>query len=499
MNRKLGIPLILLLVSTFTIPTLIPAEGQTTPYTVNGSVSGGGLDYYWISNVGQGDLFLLNVTGVEFELSYANLTVIETPSNVVQFIANTTSDLLLRIGPNKAGTAYTIGSTHQLSRQPMPYAAAGTVLGGDADFWRISNVTKGDLFLLIVNGDDFWDWESQLSYTNLSVIDTIGGTTLGAPSNANHIFQFYANTTSDLLLRISPPWPGDMAYTIQGTHFIPSHNVAVTSASTDKTAAAPGELVNVYANVVNLGEYTESFNVTAYYGSKSMGIVNVSNFTSYENRAISFQWDTAGMALGNYSVSVTAGAVDLEVATADNTLSAGYVLVRNPVTPTPTQTPVQTPNSTQTSTSPTPTITTTPTQTITTAPTQTTQTSGNTSPASATPTQTATPTTPPTGSTFITATPTSDRAQNSGNSSASLDDSTILGIIAAIVIVIIVVTTLVVKRRKKGPAPAPQLYTSQPPNQGTLTCSACGAVNPASGEFCLQCGARLKDEETRIY
>jgi hypothetical protein len=491
MNRKLGIPLVLLLVLTFTaIPAFVPVEGQTTQYTVNGSVSGGGLDYYWISDVKQGDLFLLTVTGATLQLSYANLTVIDTSSNIVQFIANTTSDLLLRIGPNEAGTVYTIKCSHSVDLQAMMYAATGTVVGGGADFWTISNVTKGDLFLLIVRGYGF-SWESQLSYANLTVIDTnLGG--------GDHIVQFYANFTGDLILRIKPShW--EMSYKIQCTHHIPSHNVAVTSASTDKTAAAPGELVNVYANVVNLGEYTESFNVTAYYGSKSMGIVNVSNFTSYENRAISFQWDTAGMALGNYSVSVTAGAVDLEVATADNTLSAGYVLVRNPVTPTPTQTPVQTPNSTQTSTSPTPTITTTPTQTITTAPTQTTQTSGNTSPASATPTQTATPTTPPTGSTFITATPTSDRAQNSGNSSASLDDSTILGIIAAIVIVIIVVTTLVVKRRKKGPAPAPQLYTSQPPNQGTLTCSACGAVNPASGEFCLQCGARLKDEETRIY
>jgi hypothetical protein len=498
MNRKLGIPLILLLVSTFTIPTLIPAEGQTTPYTVNGSVSGGGLDYYWISNVGQGDLFLLTVTGgATLQLSYPNFTVIDTSSNVVQFIANTTSDLVLRIGPNEAGTTYTIKCSQPLNRQAMMYAAAGTVAYDGADFWKISNVTKGDLFLLVIRGDRTWEWESQLSYTNLSVIETIGGF-----ENPNHIFQFYANFTGDLILRIKPLRYG-MDYTIQCTHYIPSHNVAVTNASTDKNAAAPGELVTVNANVANLGDYTESFNVTAFYGSKSIGAVTVTNLASHENKAISFQWNTTGISLGNYSISVKADKVNLEVATADNAQSGGYVSLRNPPTPgpspTPTQTPVQTPNSTQTSTVPTPTMTTTPTPTITTTPTQTTLPSEITSPTSTTPTQPATITSPPTGSTLTTTTPTSSISQNRSNSSASLDDSTILGIIAAIVIVIIVATTLVAKRRKKGPAPAPQLYTSQPPSQGTLTCSACGAVNPASGEFCLQCGARLKDEETRIY
>jgi hypothetical protein len=446
MNRKLEISLILFLFFAFIlIPAFSPVEGQTTPYTVNGSVSGGGLDYYWISNVGQGDLFLLNVTGVEFELSYANLTVIETPSNVVQFIANTTSDLLLRIGPNKAGTAYTIGSTHQLSRQPMPYAAAGTVLGGDADFWRISNVTKGDLFLLIVNGDDFWDWESQLSYTNLSVIDTIGGTTLGAPSNANHIFQFYANTKSDLLLRISPPWPGDMTYTIQGTHFIPSHNVAVTSASTDKTAAAPGELINVLSNVINLGDYTESFNVTAYYGSKSIGVVSVNNITSHENRAISFQWNTTGVALGNYSISVKADTVNLEVATPDNTLNAGYISVRNPVTPTPTPTQTQPPTQTGTQTR---------------APTQT-------------------------GGSFLT---------------WLLNNPTIIVVIALVVMALVIGIGMIARIRNKG---STATLTSSPPlnsaDKGTVICSVCGTQNSASDEFCIQCGARLKEEETRRY
>ncbi len=552
MNRELGIPLILFLIFTFTIiPAFVPVKGQTTQYTINGTVSTGELDYYWISNVRQGDLFLLNVTEAAFQLSYANLTVIDTSGNVIQFIANTTSDLLLRIGPNRAGDShsvnelnrpgisytiqcshpftkqvmanvgrgdviisgvdfwrisnvtkgdlfllivsgnwafdwetqlsyanltvidtnnnsgdhivqfyanvtgdlilritpswdgdksYTIQCTHLLSRTSM-YAAAGTVAGGGADFWKISNVTKGDLVLLVVNGEGFWDWESQLSYTNLSVIDTIGGTT-GAPSNANHIFQFYANSTSDLLLRISPPWTGDMAYSIQCTHFIPSHNIAVTSVSTDKNTVQPGAYVTVYANVSNLGNYIESFNVTAYYGSKSIGMVNIINLTSLETRIISFQWDTTGVTLGNYSVSVKADTVNLEVATADNSLGVGYVLVRNPVTPTPTQT--------------------------------------------STPTQTGTPTHAPTqtGGSYLT---------------WLLDNPTMVVVIALVVIALLIGIARIARIRNKGPNTLARSPPFSSAGNGTVICGACGTQNPSSGEFCLQCGARLKGEETRVY
>ncbi len=663
MNLKLGIPLILLLILTFTIipVAVVPVKGQTMPYAVNDSVSAGKLDYYWISDVKQGDLFLLTVTGVDFQLSYPNFTVINTPSNVIQFIANTTSNLLLRIGLADTGTAYNIKCNHQISRQPMPYAAGGSVLRDGADFWRISNVTKGDLFLLVVNPDLYggiYGFGTQLSYPDLTVIDTndIAG---------SHIIQFYANMSSDFLLKITPSWVGDMPYSIQCTHFIPSHNVAITNASSDKNAAAPGEFVTINANVANLGDYNESFNVTASYGSKSIGVVNVNNLASHENRAVSFQWNTTGVTLGNYSVSVKADKVNLEVVTADNTQSGGYVLIRNPPTPgpspTPTHTPAQTPISTQTSTSPTLIVTTTPTQTVTDVPTQTTPTQtapptttttangtvvrletsmGNITiqlrgdkpittqnfvnlvkqgfydgtffqrvivgfmiqggqnqsvsvptisdeigsdnhnyngtiamaktlqPNSATseffinvadntqlthsdeisfdgtytvfgqvisgmdvviaiskvpvtvnadgensqpvspvtiikaevlsdsPAQTASP---QATATFITATPTPDSSQSSDNSFVSLDNSIFLGIIAVIVIVIIIAAALQLRRRKKGPAIAPQLYTSPSPSQGALTCSACGAVNPASGEFCIQCGAHLKDEETKIY
>jgi hypothetical protein len=417
----------------------------------SGNVIIGGVDFWRISNVAKGDLFLLIVSGNWgfdwlTQLSYANLTVIDTNGNsgdhIVQFYSNVTGDLILRITPSWAGDKdYTIQCTHLLSRTSM-YAAAGTVAGGGADFWRISNVTKGDLVLLVVNGEGFWDWESQLSYTNLSVIDTIGGTTTGAPSNANHIFQFYANFTSDLLLRISPPWTGDMAYSIQCTHFIPSHNVAITSVSTDKNTVQPGAYVTVYANVSNLGDYTESFNATAYYGSKSIGMVNVINLTSLETRIISFQWNTTGVALGNYSISVKADTVNLEVATSDNSLGLGYVLVRNPVTPTPKPTSI--------------------------------------------PTQTGTPTHVPTqtGGSFLT---------------WLLENPTMVIVIVLVVMTLLIGIAQIARIRNKGPTTLSSSPPFNPTGNGTVICSACGTQNPASGEFCLQCGARLRTEETRIY
>jgi hypothetical protein len=235
-KKGLTILLIALLsISAFLGLSLSIVNAQLTPYTVNGSVSPGWLDYYWISNVKQGDLFLLTVTGAGLQLFYSNLTVISTPSNIVQFIANTTSDLLLRIGPAAAGTTYNIQCSHQLSRQTMQYTAAGNVPLGGADFWSISNVTKGDLFLLVVNTLTGWGIKTELSYANLTVIDTYD-TQPG--SDGRFISQFYAKTTSDLLLKITPK-NTNVSYSVQCTHFIPTSSPTPTSTPTPTPTPTP--------------------------------------------------------------------------------------------------------------------------------------------------------------------------------------------------------------------------------------------------------------------
>jgi DnaJ-domain-containing protein 1 len=368
MDERQGHALVLLSIlalSFFGISSFsFPVTAQTQPFTVSDAVSAGHVDYWWISDVSKGDLVLLTIVGdVEFQLSYPNFTVIDLSDKAVQFIANTTSDLLLRITAIP-GKSYTVQSTHQLSRQPMPYAGSGLVKNGGFDYWTISNVHAGDLFLLVVSGEDFWDWESQLMYTDLSVIDTIGGTTTDTPRNPNHIFQFYAKTTNDLLLRISPPWHGDMTYTVQCTHPIPMHNVAVTAVSPDKTSAFPGDVLNISAEVSNLGDYAETFNVTASYGSNLIDTIVVNNLTSQEKKNLNFQWDTTKIAFGKYTISVTAKAVPFEAMTTDNKMTSTEITIRDPTaTPSPTPTPTPGPTSTPTPT-PTPTSEPTPTPTL---------------------------------------------------------------------------------------------------------------------------------------
>ena len=353
------------------------------------------------------------------------------------------------------------------------YAASGSVLAGGVDYWRISNVAKDDLFILTISGDGFWGWESQLSYLNLTVIET--------NSNAGtHIIQFYANVTSDLLLRVQPDWTPPMAYTIQCTHSIPLHNVAVSNVSPSINAVFPGELVLVHVDVSNLGDYNETFNVTIYYDTTSIGTITVNNTLPHENRTLEFPWNTTGIIAGNYTISARADTVQYEALIEDNARIDGELWVKSLPTPTPTPTASPTPAPTPTPTaSPTPAPTPTPTASPTPAPTPTLK-----PPSGPTPTASPTPTPPPS--------PSSNPSPTAAPSPqpAPLPVLAYLGI-GLVVALVGVAGLLLVWRKKRRSHSLVQT--------ATVRCKNCGYDNSSSSDLCGRCGARLRDEETRIY
>jgi len=70
--------------------------------------------------------------------------------------------------------------------------------------------------------------------------------------------------------------------------------------------------------VVNYGNYTETFNVTAYANTTIVGtdLVTLANGSS---ATIIFTWNTTGFAKGNYTISVSATPLPDEADTTDNT------------------------------------------------------------------------------------------------------------------------------------------------------------------------------------
>jgi len=81
------------------------------------------------------------------------------------------------------------------------------------------------------------------------------------------------------------------------------HDVAILSVAASSASVLVGDRVSVYVIVVNLGNYTESFNVTALYDSHVVGTIYVGNLLASGNRTLLLGWDTQGITAGNYTLS----------------------------------------------------------------------------------------------------------------------------------------------------------------------------------------------------
>jgi hypothetical protein len=109
------------------------------------------------------------------------------------------------------------------------------------------------------------------------------------------------------------------------------HDVAVVGLTPSSTLAFTGATLDMTVIVVNKGNYTESFNVTAYYGSVAIGTVEVSNLDPSGTNSLVFHWNTQNIAEGNYTLSASASAVPEEVDLANNGYTDGTVRLTVPV------------------------------------------------------------------------------------------------------------------------------------------------------------------------
>jgi hypothetical protein len=107
-----------------------------------------------------------------------------------------------------------------------------------------------------------------------------------------------------------------------------THNVAVVDIVPEETLIHL-QYLSVNVTATNLGNYTETFNVTLYYDSVEIGLQNVT-LDPGESRILTFAWDTQGVLRGSYTLKATASIVPYEVSTDDNT-----VTLQTPVTVVP--------------------------------------------------------------------------------------------------------------------------------------------------------------------
>jgi len=107
------------------------------------------------------------------------------------------------------------------------------------------------------------------------------------------------------------------------------HNLGIPSFAPSKTVVGRSYATNLSVSVFNWGNFTETFNVTAYANTTIIRSENVTlpanNYTT-----ITFKWNTTGFSYGNYTVSAVADTVPEETDLADNTNFGNTVLVTIP-------------------------------------------------------------------------------------------------------------------------------------------------------------------------
>jgi len=94
------------------------------------------------------------------------------------------------------------------------------------------------------------------------------------------------------------------------------HDIAIIAISPSSNFVFAGDIVDVNATVKNLGNFTESFNITLFYThlvtTEVVNTLFVDGLGSGAERTLVFHWDTENVSEGNYTLSALASQVDGE-------------------------------------------------------------------------------------------------------------------------------------------------------------------------------------------
>lgn len=113
---------------------------------------------------------------------------------------------------------------------------------------------------------------------------------------------------------------------IDGEVGIGLHDIATTSVTCNATDVPLGQVVAINATVKNEGDFTETFNVTAYYAGVPIETQNVS-LSAGANKTLTFYWNTTYVAAGTYAIKAEATHVPNEFNTTNNLYIDGDVTV----------------------------------------------------------------------------------------------------------------------------------------------------------------------------
>jgi hypothetical protein len=112
-----------------------------------------------------------------------------------------------------------------------------------------------------------------------------------------------------------------------------THHVIITAVKPSSTSATSGQTVDITITAKNVGNATESFNVTAYYDKTPIGKRLVADLEPQAEASVVIPWNTSGVLPGTYVISGVADTVPGETNTSGKTYVDGTVTILAPPLP----------------------------------------------------------------------------------------------------------------------------------------------------------------------
>jgi hypothetical protein len=205
-------------------------------------------------------------------------------------------------------------------------------LSWDPSLLDVTGVTEGEF--LKRGGDTFFYSKTNNTAGYILVDCTLLGDISGVSGNGTlATAEFYAETEGtsildlyDTILINSSEQPIIHTATDGTVDILLPHDVAITSVDASPTAVIIGQTITVTVDAANQGASTETFTVTAYYDSNTIGTQTVT-LAAGGITTLVFNWDTTTAATGTYTIKAVASTVPGETDTADNTLTDGTVKI----------------------------------------------------------------------------------------------------------------------------------------------------------------------------
>ncbi len=105
-----------------------------------------------------------------------------------------------------------------------------------------------------------------------------------------------------------------------------SHDLGITNVFTTRTVIAQGNTLVINTTVYNFGNYTETFDITAYTNPTIIYTITDVTLPSRNSTTFTFLWNTIDYPYANYALGITATPTPYETDITDNTHSSWVVV-----------------------------------------------------------------------------------------------------------------------------------------------------------------------------